>query len=134
MQRPAGVIILAVLYWLSAFGLFVGGIILAVGFTAFGTMSTGMMSAFAGLGVIGGVLLIGFGAVAAFIGYGLIQLQEWARITTLVLVGIGLLMGFIGLVSPFGFGRLSSIVRIAIDGFILWYLLQPQVRASFRRA
>ena len=89
MQRPAGVVVIAVLYWLSAFTLLLMGIVMAVGFTAFGSVATGMMSMFAGFGVIGGIILIGFGAVLAFLGYSLFQLNEWARVTTIVLVALG---------------------------------------------
>jgi hypothetical protein len=134
VQRPPGVVVVAVLYWLSAFVLIVLGCIMAIGFTAFGGMATGMVSMFAGFGVIGGILLLGFGTVMALIGYSLFQLQEWARITTIVLVALSFAGAVFGLLHPIGVGVLASLVRMAIDAVIIWYLVQPQVSAAFRRA
>jgi hypothetical protein len=134
MQRPTGVVVIAVLYWLSAFMLLILGAVMAIGFTAFGGMMTGMNSLLAGFGVIGGIVLLGIGAAMAFVGYSLFQLQEWARIVTIVLVGLGFVMGIFGIIHPIGVGRFSSIIRMAIDGFIIWYLVQPQVSVAFRRA
>jgi hypothetical protein len=134
VQRPTGVTVIAILYWLSAFVLIMLGSMMAIGFTAFGGMMSGMSSLLAGFGVIGGIVLLGFGAVMAVIGYSLFQLQEWARVTTIVLVALGFLMGVLGLLHPIGVGRFSSLVRMGIDAFIIWYLVQPQVSGAFRRA
>ncbi len=134
MQRPAGVVVIAVLYWLSAFTLLVMGVIMAVGFTAFGSVATGMMSMFAGFGVIGGIVLLGFGVVLAFIGYSVFQLQEWARITTIVLVALGFAAAVLAFFSFGGGARISSLFRMAIDAVIIWYLMQPQVSGVFRRS
>ena len=134
MPRPTGVTVISILYWISACFLVLMGIIMAVGFTAFGGMMSGMNSLLAGFGVIGGIVLLGIGAALAFIGYSLFQLQEWSRIVTIVLVGLGFMMGVFGIMHPIGVGRVSSIIRMAIDGFIIWYLVQPQVSVAFRRA
>jgi hypothetical protein len=134
VQRPAGVVVIAILYWLSAFCLLLLGAIMAIGFTAFSGMMAGMSSLLAGFGAIGGIFLLGFGAVIAFIGYSLFQLQEWARITTIVLVAISFAGAIFGILHPIGIGRISSIVRMAIDAYIIWYLVQPQIVGCFRRA
>lgn len=134
MQRPAGVVVIAVLYWLSAFTLLLMGIVMAVGFTAFGSMATGMMSMFAGFGVIGGIVLLGLGAVIAFIGYSLFQLQEWARVTTIVLVALGFVAATVALIGFHGGARISALFRMAVDAVIIWYLIQPQVSGAFRRS
>lgn len=134
MLRPAGVVIVAVLYWLSAFFLLLVGGIMAIGFTAFSALRNGVPPFLAGLGVIGGIIFLGLGAAMALIGYSLFQLQEWARVTTIVLVAIGFAAAIFGFMHPFGFGRVSAILRMAIDGFIIWYLVQPQVVGAFRRA
>ena len=134
MQRPAGVVVIAVLYWLSAFTLLLMGIVMAVGFTAFGSMATGMMSMFAGFGVIGGIVLLGLGAVIAFIGYSLFQLQEWARVTTIVLVALGFVAATVALIGFYGGARISALFRMAVDAVIIWYLVQPQVSGAFRRS
>ena len=134
MQRPGGVVVIAVLYWLSAFTLLVMGVIMAVGFTAFGSVATGMMSMFAGFGVIGGIVLLGFGAVLGFLGYSLFQLNEWARVTTIVLVALGFIAAVFAFFSFGGGARISSLFRMAIDAVIIWYLMQPQVNGAFRRS
>lgn len=134
MQRPGGVIAIAILYWLSAFTLLLVGIIMAVGFTAFGSVAQGMMGLFAGFGVIGGIVLLGLGAVLAFLGYSVFQLQEWARITTIVLVALGFGAAVLSFFNFGGGARISSLFRMAIDAVIIWYLVQPQVSAAFRRS
>jgi hypothetical protein len=134
MRRPVGVLILAILYWVGACGLLLGGIALAVGLSVAGRMATGMPSPLAGVGVIGGIVMMGLGAVMAFVGYGMFQMFEWARITTIVLAGLGLVAAVFGFIHPFAVSRFSLIVRIAIDGFIIWYLVQPGIVAMFRRA
>ncbi len=134
MERPTGVVVISVLYWLSAFTLVVMGCIMAVGFTAFGSVASGMMSMFAGFGVIGGIVLIGFGAVLAFLGYSLFQLNEWARITTIVLVALGFVAAVLSFFGFGGYARISSLFRMAIDAVVIWYLIQPQVSGVFQRS
>jgi hypothetical protein len=134
VQRPGGVVVIAVLYWLSAFTLLIMGVIMAVGFTAFGAVAQGMMGLFAGFGVIGGIVLLGFGAVLAFLGYSLFQLNEWARVTTIVLVALGFIAAVFALFSFGGGTRISALFRMAVDAVIIWYLVQPQVSSAFRRS
>jgi hypothetical protein len=134
MQRPIGIVVLAVLYWLAAFCLVMVGFALAVGLTIFSGMRTGMPTFLPGIGMIGGIVALGFGAASAFIGYGLFELQEWARVTSIVLAAIGFLGALFGFFHPIGVARFSSLVRMALDAFIIWYLVQPQIVGVFRRA
>ena len=106
---------------------------MAVGFTAFGSAVQGMMGLFAGFGVIGGIVLLGLGTVIAFIGYSLFQMQEWARVTTIVLVALGFAAATFALFGFHGGARISAMFRMAIDAVIIWYLVQPQVSGAFRR-
>jgi hypothetical protein len=107
---------------------------MAIGFTAFSGMMAGMSSVLAGFGAIGGIVFLGFGAVIALIGYSLYQLQEWARVATIVLVALSFAGAIFGVIHPIGIGRISSLVRMGIDAYIIWYLVQPQIVACFRRA
>jgi uncharacterized membrane protein (DUF2068 family) len=134
MQRPTGVVIISVFYWLSAFCLILLGGIMAIGFTAFSARMAGMSSLLAGFGVIGGIVLLGLGLACAVIGYCLFQLQEWARVTTIIFVAISFAGAIYGIMHPIGIGRVSSVFRMAFDVVIIWYLVQPQVIGSFRRA
>jgi hypothetical protein len=134
VQRPTGVVVIAVLYWLSAFCLILLGAGMVIGFGVFAEMMARMQPWMAGLGAIAGIVMLGFGAAMCAIGYGLFQLQEWARVTTIVLVAISFAGAIFGILHPIGMGRISSVIRMAIDGFIIWYLVQPQVVGCFRRA
>jgi hypothetical protein len=134
MQRPTGVVVLAVLYWLTAVGLIFLGCALAVGLTAASHLATGVPAALAGVGMIGGIVLLGFGAITGFVGYGLFQLQEWARVTTIVFAALGFAVAIFGFFHPIGIARISSLVRMAVDAFIIWYLVQPTIVGIFRRA
>jgi hypothetical protein len=133
MQKPTGVVIIAVLYWIGALGLLVIGMMMSFGFSAFMAMSKGFVPLLAGFGLVGGIVLLGLGAVFVLIGYGLFALQEWARIVTVVLTGIGFLVAMSGMFWPSVYGLVPRLFRIALDGVIIWYLLQPHVKAAFRR-
>ena len=92
----------------------------------------------AGLGAALGIGLLIGAAITALLGWGLMKLKEWARITAIVFAGLGLLFGVLGL-----FGALlhfaiillfGVVIRLAINGVILWYLLQPDVKVAFQSA
>jgi hypothetical protein len=91
---------------------------------------------FAGLGAAVGVVLLIFAVLYAVVGWGLLKLKEWARIVTLVLAGLGVLGALFGLVGAFThfavFILFWTVVRLAIAGWIIWYLLQPNVKAAFQ--
>jgi hypothetical protein len=60
----------------------------------------------------------------------LFQLKEWARIVVIVFAAIGLLFGMASFFLPgmFLFGKL---IRLAVNALIIWYLMQPPVKAAF---
>jgi hypothetical protein len=138
MERPTGVTILAVLGYIGA-GLLV--------FAALGTFTMGgvLLSRMGGGGAMG---MLG-GAAVAFVGVvfliiavlyvvlatGLLKLQNWARILTIVFVGLGLLFQALGLLGAlFHFHPFIFIWRAifaAIDVWILVYLLKPHVKQAF---
>ncbi len=140
MARPTGVTIIAVLYFILAAFCVLGGVLMFVGggFLASminqqggagGSAGAGIM---AGLGAVAGVVVLIFGAIAALVGWGLLKLKSWARIVALIFAGLGLLGALLMLLhfSPlilFGF-----LIRLVINGLILWYLLKPEVAAAFQ--
>ncbi len=128
MNRPAGVVLIAILYWFGAFWLLLMGAVLAIGATVFGALMSGIPAIIGGLGLIGGIFLIGLGAAVAFVGYGLFTLQEWARMTATILAVIGIVFGVLA-----GIGIFGRLIRLAINVAILWYLSQTQVKMCFRR-
>lgn len=126
MRRPAGVVVIAILYWIGAFWLLVLGVILTVGATLFTAALAGIPSIIGGLGIVGGVFMLAFGTALAFIGYGLVTLQEWARMTAVVLAVIGIVICFLP-----GIGIFGRLIRLAINIAIVWYLNQAPVKACF---
>jgi uncharacterized membrane protein (DUF2068 family) len=134
MNRPGGVLVIAILYWFAAFWLVLIGIVLALGATVFSAVTAGITAMLGGLGIAAGVFVIAFGAAFAFEGYGLFTMQEWARVVAVVLSVIALVFTVLSLVSPMHVTIVGRLIRLAVNGTIVWYLNQPQVRGVFRRA
>jgi hypothetical protein len=144
MNRPAGVTVIAVLCFLATAGCILVGILLMVGGGFIATLisqqggqgSGAGAGLFAGLGAAIGIVVLIFGALYAVVGWGLLKLKEWARIVTIVLAGLGILGALLGLVGVFThfavFILFWTAVRLAIFGCIIWYLLQPNVKAAFQ--
>jgi uncharacterized membrane protein (DUF2068 family) len=137
MERPAGVTFLAILAFFGAVILALGGLVMCLGFPIMSRMAVyprmGMM---AGIGsAIIGLMLLGVAAVYVVMGIGLWKLQNWARILTIVLACLGALF--------FGLGMLGALVHfhifllfwraifLALNVWIIVYLLQPNVKQSF---
>jgi len=132
MNRPQGVTVIAVLYFLGAafFGCLGLAFLLGGGMMATAiARHTGISAAvIGGLGIVGFVVMLCLAAVDVLVGWGLLNLKEWARIVALVFAALGLLFGFFGLFR-FNF---FSLIRLAIHGWMIWYLVQPHVVAAFR--
>jgi hypothetical protein len=143
MGRPVGVTILAILNFIGAAFCLLGGIgmILGGGFIASmlsqGQSSAGAAGILAGLGAAAGVFIIIVGGVSALVGFGLWKLKEWARVVSIVLYGISAalqLLGLLGSLAHFNaFAVIWSVFWIAVDAFVIFYLLKPEVKAAFRQ-
>lgn len=143
MQRPVGVTILAILYFLGAafcifggLGFFLGGGVLASVLSQNSQLSGQLPAGFiAGMGAVMGVGMLIGAAIDALLGWGLWKLKNWARIVTIVLMGLGaifLVFGLLSMLMHFNiFGLLWNCFWLAIYGVIIWYLLQPNVKAAF---
>lgn len=143
-MRPTGVALIAVFHFISAL-FFVGtAVIMFVGGTLLGAMFGGTMGSEAGaglgflVGALGGVVFLGVAVVAAVAGYGTWSLREWGRILSIVMAVISLLFSFPGFLMMglhlHLFIGTYRLFRIAIAILIIWYLMQPQIRAAFQRA
>jgi hypothetical protein len=144
MNRPAGVTVIAVLeFVLAAFCVLGGlGVMLGGGFMAAIMSQSGAQGSAAGAGILGalgaalGVIFLAFGALYIVVGWGMLGLKGWARIVTLVLAGLAILGSLLGLAGAFlhfsVFVLFWVAVRVAIAGWIMWYLLQPNVSAAFQ--
>jgi len=139
-MRPAGVTLIALCHFISALFLlgmatlfFVGGSILAA---MFGGSSFGSAFGFMA-GALGCILFIGFAIIAAAVGYGTWNLREWGRILSIVLAVISLLFSFPGLLMMglhlHLFIGTYRLFRIAVAILIIWYLMQPHIRAVFQQ-
>ncbi|HEY4837215.1 MAG TPA: hypothetical protein VIH72_01320 [Candidatus Acidoferrales bacterium] len=144
MQRPTGVTVIAVLDFIGAgfavigaLLMFMGGSILASFFSAAATANgaTGTAPAagiMASIGIIAGVIVLCFAILAIFIAMGLLKLKNWARITTIVLSALGLLSTLSRFLHGFaGGGMVVTIIVLAYYIWVIWYMLQPNVKAAF---
>jgi hypothetical protein len=145
MQRPGGVTAIAILDFIGAGTLLLFAIGAFVGGTFLGTIvgravsQSGSGTAGAGLGMlIGAFLGVGcliFAAVDAALGWGMWTLKEWARIVQIIFAGFGALMQLLGVLTSLSHGRAMGIawnlIWLGVSGFIIYYLMQPQVKAAF---
>lgn len=141
-MRPTGIVLIAIYHFLAAAFLGLIAITLAVGGTVLGAMlSAGYGNPLGGMGLFVGMLgaafTLCFAAVAALAGYGVWTLREWGRVLCIVLAGITVLLSlpgllFMGLHFGFFLGG-YRLIKLAINALIIWYLVQPQIRALFQR-
>jgi hypothetical protein len=138
MERPTGVTILAVLYFLGAAFLGICGLLFIVG----GSMLSGLAQSGGpgrALFAAGGAVLGGFFLVLALLelalGIGFIKLQNWARVVAIVLTGIAVLFGALGMFSMLAhvmvFALTTRLITLAIQIWILVYLFKPHVKDAF---
>ena len=136
MNRPAGVTILAVLEFIGAACLALLGVLVIVGAGAgfLGSMSQGQGGMGGLMAMLGGALavfLFVFAAIGGLVGWGLLTLKNWARIVQIVFSALGVLGTLFGLVHFSSAMMVGFVIRLAINGLIIWYLLQPNVAAAF---
>ncbi|MFQ5694837.1 MAG: hypothetical protein ACE5HB_02515 [Terriglobia bacterium] len=149
MQRPAGIILLAIIHFIIA-GLFlVAGVswilfvrLMADQFVGVSVESPLPVDASDELrwmvekGPLAGVLFILYAALKGASGWGLLMLRHWGRWLTIALAALTM-----GVTLP---GLLSAVARaqwletglnlIFVAGYaaILWYLFTPAIRSAFQ--
>jgi len=90
---------------------------------------------FRGIGTIREPWLFALCSFYIIVGIGLLKLSRWARWTTIIVEILGIGLRAIALAN----GPLQVLpkflvvylLRILVDGLILWYLLTPGVRVAF---
>ena len=140
MGRPVGVTILAVLNFIGAAFCLLGGIAMILGGGVIATLlsqqGAGASGILAGLGAAAGVFIIIVGGIGALVGFGLWKLKGWARIVSIVLFAISAVMQLLGLLGSLAhfnvFAVVWSLFWVAVDAFVIWYLLKPEVKAAFQ--
>ncbi len=137
MARPTGVTIIAVLMFIGAAFLALGSL---ASFLVCGMVVTGgnagepLSAAFAGMGVSGGIFLLLLAGVYIVLAIDLLKLFNWARLTCMTVIAIGALVT-IGVFASMAHLAIEMIVTqlfvIALDVWILWYLVRPHVKQAF---
>ena len=138
MERPTGVTILAVLYFIGTAFLGLCGILFIVG----GSMLSGLAQSggpgsailAAGGAVVGAIFLV-LALLELAIGIGFIKLQNWARVVAIVFTGIAVLFGVLGMFSLLAhvmvFALMIRFIVLALQIWILIYLFKPHVKQAF---
>jgi hypothetical protein len=137
MGRPVGVTILAILNFIGAAFCLLAGIVTILGGGFIATMlsqqGSGASGILAGLGAAAGVFIIICGGLGGLVGFGLWKLKEWARIVSIVLVGINgafQLLGLLGSLARFNALLLSE--RILDCRRRLYHLVPAQAGSQSR--
>lgn len=136
-MRPVGVSLIAVLHWLrGAIYALVG--LAVMGFAHLGSRlisaaasDTFLVGLTAGIGKVIGVGLLVFALIWIVLGFGLWATKNWARVLTLVLIGILLLWHLFSLAH---FPTPWHILRVVVGAGILIYLMLPNVKRVFGAA
>ncbi len=116
-QRPTGVTLLAILWFLGSLLLLVGGI----GFLTAGALVLGPLA------MVLGALFLVLGLFGFFVGWGLWGLKPWARKLAMVLALVNIAVTIYNVVR----GSWGDIFSIVIYAIVLFYLTRPGVRTAF---
>ena len=107
-HRPLGVTIIAILLIIAGVISLVGGLILLI--------------------VLVGFIFLALGIAYLVMAYGLWKGKGWAWTISLILSGIGIIMGIVYIIQDNIAGGIASII---INGVIIYYLYRPNVKAYF---
>ncbi len=138
--RPTGVTVAAVINFLEgilwiAMALFILTVFL--GLAAIPELLT-LRASLGAMGLALAILPFAIGVLLLVVGWGLWSLQNWARITAIVL-SILILLGSIGsgiwtvlaLAGVFPIVGVPSLLLLIIHAWMIYYLLQPNIRDVF---
>ena len=114
-QRPIGVTIIALLAILGGIAFLVSGL--------------GALILIPLIGIFLGSGLFILGLAYFLMAYGLWKGKGWAWTLTLILSGIGIIVGIGSIVV----GNIGSIFHTIINAIIIYYLYRPNVKAFFNR-
>jgi uncharacterized membrane protein (DUF2068 family) len=78
-------------------------------------------------GHIAGLAIIVFGVIHMMAGYGVLQMQNWGRLLTLLFSAVGLVLVLPGLVH----GHIFSLLFGAINAASIFYLAAPPIKRAF---
>jgi len=140
-NRPAGVAFIAVWFFLNGLSALSAALVPLF-----------FLDLFTGLGMTGAtpilaaVIMLLIAAAYFAIGWSLWELRDWARLATIALAGIGLVIQLIaGVLLIVGFqvadisirfmgAGLASLLGAVVNGLVIWYLMKPDIQALFTGA
>lgn len=128
-DMPLGVKILSVLAYITATFTLIGAIAMFVGSSFIASiLPSGLNILGLAVGATLGVIFLAFAVLDYFIARGLWLGQEWTRIVVLIVAAIGAIGSLIALFA----GDFTSILSIAINGLVIYYLgFIPEVKKAF---
>jgi hypothetical protein len=114
-QRPIGVTIIALLAILGGIAFLASG------------LATLILIPLIGIFIGSGLFILG---LAYFLmAYGLWKGRSWAWSLTLILSGIGIIVGIGSIIV----GNIGSIFHIIINAIVIYYLYRPNVKSFFNK-
>jgi hypothetical protein len=130
-HRPGWVTFAAVMQFIGAAALLLGGLLAMVGGSFIAALFEGGLGEFgdvlAGIIVVVGVILLLLGVLFLFMGLGLLKGRGWARITAIVFAALGALFAILAIVQ----GDFGSLLNLVLDGLIIYALVNPKSKAWF---
>ena len=115
-----GITILSILAGIGGvFGLLAGFAVMALGAAVFG-----------GLGALLGLAILAYAGLSLALAWAFWTLKPWGWPLGVAVAVFGIILAVLQLVGA-NAGIVSSIISIAIDGAILYYLNQPSIKALF---
>ena len=136
MNRPTGVTIIAILSFLGAGLLLLLGCGFLLGGALVASLGMSLPTSLVGIGVaIAACFFFALAALDIVTGIGLLNMKNWARIVSIVLVGLGLLFAVLGVLSGLLHSRIFLTFRelcvAALDFWVLSYLFKPEIKKAF---
>jgi len=138
--RPTGVTVAAVIHFLEGILWIATALFLLTAFLGLAAIPEllTLRTSLGNLGLALAILPFAIGVLLLVVGWGLWSLQDWARITAVIL-SILILLGSIGtgiwtvlaLVGVFPIVGVPSLLLLIIHAWMIYYLLQPHVRDAF---
>jgi hypothetical protein len=139
-MRPVGVVLIALYHLLAGLFLVVLGLATLLGRSLFGSAIGGVdRSSFGGMqlgaviGMLGAALFFVMALVALSAAYGMWKMRDWGRVLSLGLAILYVLFTLPAILLLHALLGAYQIVRIAVCIAIIWYLLQPRIKALFRQ-
>ena len=134
--RPLGVLLVAIGFFLLAFGAAMFGLFLLALGPAFGAVfdvipffGLPFGAAVAAFLVALGVMALGFAAVTALVAYGVLQGRSWAWAAALVIAALGALFSLLQVAEA----DFDGVLGVLAWGGVAYYFWRPETRAWFGR-